>query len=63
MGNLVFDALYVMAIVGGFCLLLVLSEVMWNFAYKYIPRFRRWADEFLDGLPDYDEESEVEAYE
>ena len=53
-----------MAIVGGVCFLLVIGEVLFDFAYKHISVISKWFDNFCEGAPDYnDEESEAETYE
>lgn len=64
MRGLIFDTIYAMAIVGGVCFLLVISEVLFDFAYKHISLISKWFDNFCEGTPDYnDEESEAETYE
>lgn len=46
MGNLLFDMLYAVIIVGGFCLLLVFSERLLNWAYARFPAFAKMLDNF-----------------
>lgn len=56
MGNLIFDALYVMAIVGAFCLLFIIGEGLFNWVYAHIPAFTKWWDNYCASLPDWDDE-------
>lgn len=56
MGNLIFDILYVIAFIGGFCFLVAISEVLFDFAYEHIPWVRRKWDAFCETLPEWDDE-------
>lgn len=56
MEDMVFGLLYIAGFCGGFVLLLVLTEGLFNLAYRFIPAFRRRMDRFFDSLPQWDEE-------
>lgn len=52
---MVFGIAYVAAVVGGFMLLLLLGEGLFNLMYLFIPAFRRRMDRFFESLPQWDE--------
>lgn len=54
--ELLFDVLYLFAVLFGFVLLLCLGEGIFNLLYRYIPAFRVWYDKLDEGLPNWDEE-------
>lgn len=54
--KLLFDIIYVSILVGGFTLLLVISDSIFNLLYLILPSFRRWWDKYCEDLPDWDEE-------
>lgn len=54
--DMVFGIAYVAAVVGGFMLLLLLGEGLFNLMYRFIPAFRRRMDRFFESLPQWDED-------
>lgn len=56
MEDTVFGLLYIAGFCGGFALLLVLTEGLFNLAYRFIPAFRRRMDRFFESLPQLDED-------
>ena len=54
--KLLFDVLYAVGFVGIFVLLLCMGEGIFNLLYRVSPGFRRWWDNYCEGLPDWDEE-------
>lgn len=52
-----FGALYITIGLTGFCVLLVLGEVISNLLFR-IPAFRAWFDRINEGLPNWDEDDE-----
>lgn len=57
MEDTVFGLLYIAGFCGGFALLLVLAEGLFNLAYRFIPAFRRRMDRFFDSISQWDEEA------
>lgn len=41
---------------GGFCILLVVGELIMDALYKFVPPYRKWFDEQLKNMPDWEEE-------
>lgn len=54
--ELLFDAIYAVGFVGIFVLLLYTGEGIFNLLYRVSPGFRRWWDNYCEGLPDWDNE-------
>lgn len=54
--DMVFGIAYVAAVVGGFTLLLLLGDGLFNLMYRFIPAFRRRMDRFFESLPQWDED-------
>lgn len=53
------DVLYIAILVGGFSLLLCIGEGIFTLLYRVSPQFRRWWDNYCEGLPDWDDDKEV----
>lgn len=51
----VFALLYISVFVGGFIMLLLVGDGLFNLAYRFIPAFRRRMDRFYKTLPQWDE--------
>lgn len=56
MNDMVFEVCYLVLFMSGFSILIGLGNLVFDIAYKYVPRFRKWADDFIG--EDF-EESEV----
>lgn len=56
MNDMAFELCYLFLFISGFSILLCLGNWVFDIAYKYVPRFRKWADDFIG--EDFDE-SEV----
>lgn len=56
MNDMVFEVCYLVLCMTGFFILIGLGNLVFDIAYKYVPRFRKWADDFIG--EDF-EESEV----
>lgn len=54
--DMVFGIAYVAAVVGGFTLMLLLGEGLFNLMYRFIQAFRRRMDRFFESLPQWDED-------
>ena len=54
--DMVFEIVYLVAITGGFMLLLALCDWLFNLMYRFIPAFRRRMDRLFDSLPEYYDE-------
>ena len=54
--DMVFGIAYVATVVGGFTLLLLLVEGLFNLMYRFIPAFRRRMDRFFESLQQCDDD-------
>lgn len=54
--DMVFGIAYVAAVVGGFMLLLLMCEWLFNLMYRFIPAFRRRMDRFFESLQQWEDD-------
>lgn len=47
MNDMVFELCYFFLFISGFSILLGLGNLVFDIAYKYVPRFKKWADDFI----------------
>lgn len=59
MNEMIFEVCYLALFMSGFFILLGLGNLAFDIVYKYVPRFRKWADDFI-GIEDEESEAEYE---
>lgn len=55
MNEMVFDLLFIGGIFGVLCVLAAIMVGLFYIAYMLIPCLRVWCDEFVEGLPEWEE--------
>lgn len=51
----VFNMIYVMLFLGGFCLALTQGERIFDMACEHIPSVAKWWDNFCESLPEQED--------
>ena len=51
------NLLWIGIFTGGFCILLALGDLIMDVLYKFVPPYRRWFDEQLKNMPEWEEET------
>lgn len=60
--HIIFDLSLALIGVSAFCLLIVFSELVFDFVYKHSRLFAKRWDKFCESLPEWNDEDEDEVY-